>query len=178
MFEARGAGSALGKQKHRLCGPFVKARFRTRTGDPLLTMRSKRQLVAAGGSPGGRHSGSDRAQTRSRLGRTRLGNLAAIEQGLHTVKSSGCSTGELHAAIVDSSGEGRRRGLGDAGVSCILAHAVAPAILIELQEQSEPMCWAFSLPWRRAVPPTRLLGTFAFVVFAVHAGWSFAAISS
>jgi hypothetical protein len=29
---------------------FCRALFRTRTGDPLLTMRFKRQLVAAGGN--------------------------------------------------------------------------------------------------------------------------------
>ena len=38
--------SAAGKQKARVWRASMRALFRTRTGDPLLTMRSSRQLVA------------------------------------------------------------------------------------------------------------------------------------
>ena len=63
-------------------------------------------------------------QLRSRIFYNR-GDLRqlAIDRRLHTVKSRGTFRG-FHAAIADSSEDGRGRGLLDAGVSRVLANAV------------------------------------------------------
>jgi hypothetical protein len=42
-----------GGKKLRVCGVFVKALFRTRTGDPLLTMERRTQPVATHGNGSG-----------------------------------------------------------------------------------------------------------------------------